>query len=253
VVLLEEGKDPADIISEDKENFEKILKNPLSIMEFYLKSFTSAYDKNVLKGKKEIAKKFLKEIKKIPNEIEKEFWIDALSKEIAVSKENLLKEMDKIKIEEDFFGEEKEEIVLRNEKSKRENLEGRLLTLLLKFPQNLVLIDNEKMEYFSPEIKEILKKLKEDLKFDPKTLSEEAKEIFFESSLRAEISETDLDKDEITREINFCLKEIAKDFVKEKLAKISESIKEVEKNKNQKKIEEFLREMKFWTEKLSKI
>ena len=253
VVLFEGGKDPADIISENKENFEKATKEAISIMEFYLKSFFSQYDKNTLEGKREIARRFLAEVKKISNEIEKEFWIDFLSKEISVSKESLLKEMKKIKIEDDFLGKEKEEIVFKNEKTKREILGERLLTLLLKLPQNLVLIDNERIEYFSPEIKEILGKLKEDLKFDPKSLSEKAKELFLEASLKSEIPEANRDKDEITREINFCLKEITKDFIKEKLTKISELIKDAEKNKNQKKINEFLNELKFWTEKLSKI
>jgi 23S rRNA pseudoU1915 N3-methylase RlmH len=161
--------------------------------------------------------------------------------------------MQKIKIEDDFFGKEKEEIVFKNEKTKREILEERLLTLILKLPQNLVLIDNEKIEYFSPEIKEIFKRLKEDLKFDPKNLSEKAKELFFEASIKSEIPELNINKDETTKEINFCLREISKDFIKEKLAEISESIKEAEKNKNQKKVKEFLNELKTWTEKLSKI
>jgi DNA primase len=253
VVLLEEGKDPADIISENKEVFEKVTKEAISIMEFYFKNFSSQYDKNTVEGKREIARRFLIEVKKLPNEIEKEFWVNFLSKEISVSKESLLKEMQKIKIEDDFFGKEKEEIVFKNEKTKREILEERLLTLILKLPQNLVLIDNEKIEYFSPEIKEIFKRLKEDLKFDPKNLSEKAKELFFEASIKSEIPELNINKDETTKEINFCLREISKDFIKEKLAEISESIKEAEKNKNQKKVKEFLNELKTWTEKLSKI
>jgi DNA primase len=253
VVLLEEGKDPADIISENKEVFEKVIKEAISIMEFYFKNFSSQYDKNTVEGKREIARRFLIEVKKLPNEIEKEFWVNFLSQEISVSKESLLKEMQKIKIEDDFFGKEREEIVFKNEKTKREILEERLLTLILKLPQNLVLIDNEKIEYFSPEIKEIFKRLKEDLKFDPKNLSEKAKELFFEASVKSEIPELNINKDETTKEINFCLREISKDFIKEKLAKISESIKEAEKNKNQKKVKEFLNELKTWTEKLSKI
>ena len=253
VVLLEEGKDPADIISENKEVFEKVIKEAISIMEFYFKNFSSQYDKNTVEGKREIARRFLIEVKKLPNEIEKEFWVNFLSQEISVSKESLLKEMQKIKIEDDFFGKEREEIVFKNEKTKREILEERLLTLILKLPQNLVLIDNEKIEYFSPEIKEIFKRLKEDLKFDPKNLSEKAKELFFEASVKSEIPELNINKDETTKEINFCLREISKDFIKEKLAKISELIKEAEKNKNQKKVKEFLNELKTWTEKLSKI
>jgi DNA primase len=252
VVILPKDKDPADIFYAGKKEFEKALKGTVSIMEFYLKSFLSEYDKNTLEGKKEIARRFLEEIKKIPNEIEKDFWIETLSREIEVSKESLSKEMERIKKEDNFFGQEKEEVILRVEKSKKEILEERLLTLLLKLPQNLVLIDNEKIEYFSPQMKEILEKLKEDLRFDPKTLSEKAKEIFFEASLKSEIDEN-LEKEEITKETNFCLREISKDFVREKLTKISELVKEAETNKNQKKLEELLKELKIWTEKLSKI
>jgi DNA primase len=253
IVILEEGKDPADIISEKKENFEKAIKDAISVMEFYLKSFLSQYDKNSLEGKKEIARRFLREVKKLSNEIEKEFWVDNLSKEISVSKESLLKELDKIKIEEEFFGEEKEEIKFKTEKSRKEILEERLLTLILKFPQNLVLIEDEKMEYFLPQTKEVIRNLKENLEFNPKDLSEKAKEFFFEASLKSEILEENLEKEEVTKEINFCLKEIAKIYIKDKLNEISEKIKEAEKNNDEKKLKDFLIELENWTKKLSKV
>jgi DNA primase len=253
IVILEEGKDPADIISEKKEDFEKAIKEAISVMEFYLKSFLSQYDKNSLEGKKEIARRFLREVKKLSSEIEKEFWVENLAKEISVSKESLLKELEKIRIEEEFFGEEKEEIKLKTEKSRKEILEERLLTLVLKFPQNLVLIDDEKMEYFLPQTKEIVRKLKENLEFNPKDLSEKAKESFFEASLKSEILEENLEKEEATKEINFCLKEIAKIYIKDKLNEISEKIKEAEKNKDEKKLKNFLVELENWTRKLSKV
>jgi len=253
IVILKEGKDPADIISEKKEDFEKAIKEAVSVMEFYLKSFLSQYDKNSLEGKKEIARRFLREVKKLSSEIEKEFWVENLAEEISVSKESLLKELEKIRIEEEFFGEEKEEIKLKAEKSRKEILEERLLTLVLKFPQNLVLIDDEKMEYFLPQTKEIVKKLRENLEFDPKTLSEKAKESFFEASLKSEILEENLEKEEATKEINFCLKEIAKIYIKDKLNEISEKIKEAEKNKDEKKLKNFLVELENWTRKLSKV
>jgi DNA primase len=253
IVILEEGKDPADIISEKKENFEKAIKGAISVMEFYLKSFLSQYDKNSLEGKKEIARRFLREVKKLSSEIEKEFWVDNLAKEISVSKESLLKELDKIKIEEEFFGEEKEEIKFKTEKSRKEILEERLLTLILKFPQNLVLIDDEKMEYFLPQTKEIVRNLKENLEFNPKDLSEKTKEFFFEASLKSEILEENLEKEEATKEINFCLREIAKIYIKDKLNEIAEKIKEAEKNNDEKKLKNFLIELENWTKKLSKV
>ncbi|HDM31991.1 MAG TPA: DNA primase, partial [bacterium] len=127
VLILPEEKDPADVISKNPKDFEKILENSLSIMDFYFQRIFSKYDKNTLEGKKEIAKNLLEEIKRIQNEIEKSFWISKLAEELKVREEDLRMELAKIKIEEEELGLEEQEISKQPQKSRKEILEERLL------------------------------------------------------------------------------------------------------------------------------
>jgi len=249
VLILPEEKDPADVISKNPKDFEKILENSLSIMDFYFQRIFSKYDKNTLEGKKEIAKNLLEEIKRIQNEIEKSFWISKLAEELKVREEDLRMELAKIKIEEEELGLEEQEISKQPQKSRKEILEERLLLLILKSPQNLNLIDKEKFASFSPELKEIFENLKKDFNIKLEKLSEKARDLYTSSALKSEIEE--IEKEKIEPEINFCLKEIYKIYLKEKLNQISEELKEAERKKDFSKVEKLSKEFNQLSKKLS--
>jgi len=249
VLILPEEKDPADVISKNPKDFEKILENSLSIMDFYFQRIFSKYDKNTLEGKKEIAKNLLEEIKRIQNEIEKSFWISKLAEELKVREEDLRMELAKIKIEEEELGLEEQEISKQPQKSRKEILEERLLLLVLKSPQNLNLIDKEKFASFSPELKEIFENLKKDFNIKLEKLSEKARDLYTSSALKSEIEE--IEKEKIEPEINFCLKEIYKIYLKEKLNQISEELKEAERKKDFPKVEKLSKEFSQLSKKLS--
>ena len=248
VLILPQDKDPADVISEDKRKFEEILKNAKPIMDYYFERATSKFDKKILEGKKEIVKFLLPEIKRIKNEIEREFWISKLSKELEISKESLISEMAKIRLEEATKREEK---ISLPQRSKKEILEERLLVLILKFPKNLEKIDQEKVNYFSENLKKIFEILKENQKPKIEQIPIEARDFFATCSLMAEIEE--IQEEKASSEIEFCQREIYLISLREKLKEISEKLKEAEAKKDLEKIKEFSKEFLKLSQKISKI
>ena len=239
VVLLPEEKDPADIISKSPRTWEKLISEAKSILEFYFESSFSRIDKAMPEGKKEISKILLPVIKRIPNKIEQSFWIQKLSKELGVREESVIEELKKVKLNEEIYGLEPEEVISQPPKSRKELLEERIIILILKSPQNLNLIKKDFLAYFSPGIQEILIKLEK--RESPKG------EFFNYLSLKSEIEE--MEEKDIEPEIQYCLKEIQKLGVKNKLDLLTQEIKKAEEEKNSKEIEKLTQEFNLWVKK----
>jgi DNA primase len=240
VLILPKDKDPADVISKDPKEFEKIVLSAISILDFYFQSAFSKFDKNHLEGKKEILKFLLPVIKRIENKIEQAFWISKLAKELETKEENIWEELEKLKLKERGIGIEKEEEEKILRKPREEFLEEKLLTLVLKFPEKLGLIDENSISFLSQKGKEVL----ESFRFQNKTISPEAKDYFNILSLRAEVEE--IEKNNVEEEIQFCLREIKLIKLKKELEEVSKELKKAEEEKNDKKV-------KFLIEKINQI
>ncbi len=232
VIRLPEGKDPAEIISKNPKEWEKTLTSTVSILDFYFETAFANRDPKTPEGKKEISKILLPVIKRIPNEIEKSYWVQKLAKNLEVKEEDVEAELKKVKLEEDIYGLEPEETINLPQKSRKELLEERLLILILKSPQNINLIDEGKVSCFSPPYQEVLSKLIKKQSPEP--------EPFNYLSLKAEIEE--IEEKDILPDIQFCLKEIQCLEIKKRLDQISQEIKKAEEDKNSQKIEELTRE-----------
>ena len=235
ILRLAEGKDAAEIILKNPQEWQNALSQPKSILEFYFDSAFKGRDKNTPEGKKEISKILLPSIKRIPNKIEQSYWIGELAKKLQIKEADAEEELKKAKVVEgysDSYGIEKEEIENLPLKSRKELLEESLLILILKSPQNVEAVDETTLSFFSPQSREILLKLKKKEKLD----SDFCNYLF----LRAEIEE--MEENEILPEINNCLKEINCLEIKNKLDLISREIKKAEEEKDSKKIAELARE-----------
>jgi len=236
VTRLPEGKDAADIILKNPKEWQTALENSKSILEFYFQSAFSGRNPKTPEGKKEISKILLPALKKIPNQIEKSFWIQKLAEELEVKEENIEEELKKIKLTEEIYGLEPEEQINLPPKSRRELLEERLLTMILKSPQNLRLIEENNFPFFSPKGQEILVNLKN----EAKKFSSEVEGYFNYLALKAEVEE--IKEKEILPEIQFCLKEIQSLEIKNRLDRISQEIKKAESEKDFQKIEKLTQE-----------
>lgn len=251
VMVLPEGKDPADVISSDHKKFESVILEARSILDFYFENAFLKFDKTNLEGKKEILKILLPVIKRIQNLVEQSHWISKLAEELSAKEDDIRMEMEKLKLEEEKFGLEPEELIKTPTKSKKELLEENLLVLILKSPEHLKLISPEMLEFFSTATREILTNLQKDLKINLENLSSEIREYFQIISLKAEIEE--IEKEKILPEIEFCLKEIQKITLKDKLSQISEEIRKAEKEKDEEKVKKLTEEFSLLSRKLSKI
>ena len=241
IVRLQAGKDAADIISKNQKDWETALVEAKSILDFYFETAFSAKNPKTPEGKKEISKILLPVLKRIPNEIEKSFWLQKLSKNLEVREEDLREELKKAKLSEEIYGLEPEELVNLPQKSRRELLEERLMVIVLKSGNKKInLVEEEKISHFSPETQEILTNLKKDPNFSPEKLSPEVQNYFSYLSLKAEVEE--IEEKDIEPEIKICLKEIQSLEIKNKLDELSKEIKKAEEEKNFKKIEKLIQE-----------
>lgn len=249
ILSLPKDKDPADVISENPKNFENLIEKSVSILDFYFQNAFTSFDKNTPEGKKEISKILLPVIKRIPNKIEQAFWVRELAKKLEVKEADVEEELSKIKLKEEIFGLEKEEISAAPPKNRRELLEERIIVLLLKKPELAKNIEIDKINLFSPLMKEIAMGIVKEYNSFENKLSAETKEKFNYLALKAEIEE--IDEKDLWPEINYCLKEIEILEVKNNLENLEGKIKQAEKEKDLKKLGEYLKEFDDFLKKLS--
>jgi len=240
VITMPEDMDPADVISKNPEDWKKIIQQDKSILDFYFETTFAKFDRKGIDGKKQISKNLLPVIKKIPNQIEQSFWVQKLATELEAKEEDILKEMAKVKIEEDVYGLEPEEVISLPSKSRKELLEERLLTMILKFPQNINIIKETDICFFSPQTAKILEEVKKNQNISQKDFSEELADCLNLFFLKAEIEE--LAENDALLEAQICLREIQSMETRNKLEKISLEIKKAEEDKDFKKIEELTKE-----------
>ena len=89
--------DPAEIILKDAKIWEESVMKAKSIMDYYVDSAFSHFDKNTPEGKKEIGKVVLPAIKRLANKIEQSHWIQVLAEKLKINEEVLMQELEKVK------------------------------------------------------------------------------------------------------------------------------------------------------------
>ncbi|MDA1337725.1 MAG: DNA primase [bacterium] len=244
IVRLPEGKDPADIAKEDPLLWEKALKDASSIIDYYFETAFTTFDKTTAEGKKRAAALLLNVISKLPNKIEQTHWIQRLADELRVKEEAVVEELAKVKKEP---GERREFTdvpkAAEEKKTRRELIEGRILTLLFCSVENLKKVKEEDTQRMSLKTQEIIAGLvkAENLEFSslekvfPPATLKEVKQI----ALLADIEE---DEEEFQDEFNLCLHSLAIFSQKERLEEIIKDIREAEGSKEFERLDLLLRE-----------
>jgi DNA primase len=242
VITLPKGSDPADVVSKNPGEWEKHLKEARSILDFYFESAFSNFDREDPEGKREISRILLPVIKRIPNKIVQSHWVGELAKKLRGKEEDIREELKKVRLEgySEIYGLEPEEVISLPQKSRKELLEERLVTLILKSIQNLKQIEEEQIAFLSPQIHEILIFLKTDSSLDVKKLNSELVKLFNYLALKSEIEE--IEEKEIAPEIQCCLRELKDIETRNKLDRISQDIKKAEEEKNWREVERLTQE-----------
>ena len=234
VIIMLQGKDPADIVSENPENWKDLVDKAESITDFYFKTAFSKYDAETPEGKKEISKILLPVFKRMPNKIEQAHWIQKLAEKIGIKEEAIETEMKKTREEKlDYFPEQTTNAA-PVVKSRKQMLEERILSLVLKSPQNLSLVNQAHFSLFSNQTKAIFTDFrKEPNLFINRNVSPEVKDFLNELCFRAEMGEEEVDVEE---DIETCLREMQSLCSREELDRISQEIKKAEQEKDSQKV-----------------
>ena len=249
VLLLPEDSDPADIISKNAEDWEKILENAKSILDFYFDTTFSRNDSKSVEGKKNVSKILLPVIKRIPNEIERSFWVQELSKRLEIKEEDVREELKKTKLSQEIFALEPEETINLPQKSRKELLEERLAALILRCPENVTYVSADVISVLSPRICQIISYVKENPDFvssinagqriETPELAIELNDFLNYLLLKSEVETAELAAGE---ECQNCVREIKFLETRSKLNEISREIKKAEEAKEPEKVDELSHE-----------
>ncbi|MCK4781753.1 DNA primase [Candidatus Parcubacteria bacterium] len=252
VAIMPEGKDPADVVSQNPKEWEGLIKKALSILDFYFKTTFSKFDCQTPEGKKGISNILLPIIKRIPNRIEQSHWIQELAGKLGVKEEDIDIEMKKIQEDKPQTIPINREVQGKPSKTRKEILEEKIISLILKRPQDLSLIEEKFLSFFSSQTKEILSILKQipNFNFQDKALLEKfpshLTDFLNELCLMAELEQ----EEEPKKEIQICLREIQNLEVKKRLDQISLAIKKAEQENNKEQVETLTQEFNKLTQEL---
>lgn len=251
VITLPQESDPADFIFKDVKNWEVRVENAKSILDFYFESVFSKFNKDNPEEKGEISNILLPVIKRIPNRIVRSHWVGELAKRLGAKEEDVEEELKKVKLEGPLeqFNSISGEATNLPKKSRRELLEERLAVLVLKYPQNLELIEEKQMAGLSQPIREIFDCLKKNPKLEQKKITPQLSDFLNYLYLGAEIEE--LEEKALIPEIKNCLKEIKQIEVKNRLDEIAKAIKEAEVGENSQKIEKLIQKFNSYSKSRS--
>jgi DNA primase len=78
------GKDPDDVVQKDPKAWAALVRNPIHVMDYYIRQGKRKFDLTSPVGKREFGLEILNEIKQLESRIEQEHWIARLSDLIAV-------------------------------------------------------------------------------------------------------------------------------------------------------------------------
>jgi DNA primase len=258
-------KDPDDCIRQGAEHWQKAIESAVSIMDFFIEKIFSKYDKTNSEQRKEITNRLFKQIAKLPDKVEQDFWLGKIAQKLEVP-DNILREAFA-----PFLDNKKQgvsEVLADNKKkeSREDMLCDQFLALVLKYPQNLdYVISHLEVEMLpEPELQKIYREVilyyNESKEFDysqfEKLLSDKEKDLVNLTSTLLLLADKDFfnfTDDQIERELINIIDALKKSFINKKMKQIQMLISQAEKEKNSQQIQELSKEFSALTSKLNNL
>jgi DNA primase len=234
-------------------------------MDYYFDTALSHFDKTSPQGKKEISKIILPAIKRLPNKIEQSHWIQKLSQKIDIREDAIIEELKKINAPAAANSGNNKKWETENnlsEAGRKKLIEEKVVSLILKDPENINVVEDSCLYLFSEKTCQFLKSIKEvvkntviqppeeavlasentagkveavfaDLPQEKKNITDAVPGNFMAAlSLKAEI-EYDEDGGE---EVQLCILQLKNIELKNKLHSLSDQIKEAERAGDMQKV-----------------
>jgi len=257
-VVIHGGKDPADIVQADPQQWRELVSNTKSILDYYFDIAFSRHDKNSIDGKKAISAMVLPVVKRISNRIEQVFWLGKLSANLGIREEALSVEMEKIPENEEYgrayqqMSAQKQKIEIQS-KTRKDKLEERIFSLVLTKPDLKDRIQDEDTKYFSPKLalvwEGILTNGLQALQSQDYEMQTYLKDLIFQY----EILGRSADDFTPAQELDICLKEYRLINLKEKMSEVSLAIKQAEAESDSQRLTELCSEFKDLGNKINKL
>lgn len=255
IVEIPEGKDPADVVAKDPQKWVEAVKQATYVMDYLFdKLFTKDTEKDILK-KKKATQEFISFIVKLDDHVEKDHYVKKLAQKIGASVDAIQKTLENTKKDSSLLPKGMGEKSAKKEDSlsHREKLEQRALALGLTGKKNqkllFSLLDPE--DFLSSEAFELYKKAKKhynarkvfDLKEFNKLLEAGQANRLNVLLMHIELEIENRDEEEMQEEVFYLAKKIKKLNISDEKARASQEIKEAEKRKDDKCLEELIKKM----------
>jgi DNA primase len=244
IVIPKEGSDPAEIISQDPKQWEKVIQSAKTSMEFFFDIAFNQYPKETPEGRQGITKMLIPLIASIDGQIEQAHWVQELGQKMGVDEKSIFQEMEKVSFE---GGEEKEEESLPEVSvfSRKEKLERRILGLLLSRKEKKKIIFKKDLDLFSPTIKQLIN-LTQQGQID-KTKAKSRKVANFLNALEIDLEKEGIEEE---KEIGICLRELRNLDTRAHLEEISKQISNAEEKNQNKKVQKLIEKFKKFSQTL---
>jgi DNA primase len=245
-VLLPEGEDPDEFLRKGNlEDFEERVIHAVPLIDFFFEWLMKTHDIKSIDGKVKVAEEGMALIDKIPNKIRKNFYTKALAEKLDLPESLLMERLrsspkDRIKAEEDL---KKRPIERSFPKS-----EEMVVRLMIHHPEMIPAITKEGIlrEFESP----VLQKMAEGLEglYQKRGRLDLTEALgCFEEDLKERLSEfafqeSDLKAGDREKILKDCIQKIRKKKLKKDEGEILKRIKEAEKQKGEKGLDDLLME-----------
>ena len=240
IIVIKDGKDPDEALKNNPGEFKKAMRESFGVYDYLIDKFVSENNKDSAQGKKAIADNLLPLFANISNEIVKEHYLKKLSDIFEISLESLLKETGKLQKKN---LEDKILIPVKDKKSRRENLEEYLISLIVQSenPQKVLEDNRESLETYkfaTPSLGKLFEDLKHYLKTNLKLDQEKFSNVLSKELIQAFntcflFPLPVLENDRYEEEIKKVIKELLTLFIKERVNILTVEIKNKEKDGGQ--------------------
>ena len=273
IAVLQNGKDPDEIIKNNPDDFIKILEEAPNIMDYYLiKEFENVNLNNISQKNKAVTK-ILGVINKLNNKVEQDFWLKELSQKAKVDEVFLREELNNVRKTSETGRNLSSKTMIKNdiitnEDTWEDKLMENILSLMLKFSNCCEYVfNNLSSDYLSGKYQEfynlslIYYNKNKEIKY--KSLSGflikekrlDLVELLNNIGLQSDFywSDEDFSEDSAKKELAKGILEIKKNYFKSLIDQCYKKMVLAEKDNNTKAITEIMEDLKKYNEELKKI
>ena len=238
ILVLPKGKDPADIVKENPDNWKKAIKNSSPVMDYYFKRIIGGIDISRGDHKKIAVRKLLPMIKVLQSEVEQSHYLQLLSEKLNIPL-NILKQG--LLDSSPFVEKEKKKVEYTKVDNKKKDqvfkLSENLLAIALYNTEYLdKLIEEIETEVMNIDLQSLYKKgiiyytkhynLKDFDKED--SLSEQEKNTWIKLSLLGEKNYSGFSSQELDIEFNDFIKRLKHIYLKKQRQVLIEKLRQAE-------------------------